>query len=537
MEFQRPRLWVTSLVILAATLCGLSWALASPVGSSPDDDYHLASIWCPTPTACERSVDKLGRVVAKVPAALVVAACPAFRPEVSAACQSPPPEGKEWAHIDTGEYPGVFYRVLHIFASDQHTSLSVVAMRTANVMVSICLAAALALVNGARVRRLLAYSVAASVVPLGLFIIASTNPSSWAVTGVATTFFGLFGMVHSGNRRTRIINGALAFVGSCLAAGARGDAGIFVAGTVVMVAIQGGRAARRSLSFLVTGGLITVTGLASALRAAQVSADRTSPAADSLAYAITNSVFNVPGFLFGAWGSWALGWLDTSMPAGVTVAAGLVGGGLLFLGLGRKDIPTGIAFAGVVASFLMIPTLMLLSVHYTYGSWVQPRYVLPLVPLLFGTVLVLSQRGQVARLQPLAAAAMAFLLAYANSAALFTVLARYTMGATAKSLLGEHQWWWPLPLGPRAVWFIGSLAFALAAWSIVLTSRSASPSDSDNIDPPAQQFPESDTARRRPVDRPVANAVMPIEQSARTALSVEPSPTAPSPTPPAVGSH
>ena len=23
-----------------------SWVLASPVGSSPDDDYHMASIWC-----------------------------------------------------------------------------------------------------------------------------------------------------------------------------------------------------------------------------------------------------------------------------------------------------------------------------------------------------------------------------------------------------------------------------------------------------------------------------------------------------------
>ena len=34
------------LTCLAAFVALAGWSMASPPGSSPDDDYHLASIWC-----------------------------------------------------------------------------------------------------------------------------------------------------------------------------------------------------------------------------------------------------------------------------------------------------------------------------------------------------------------------------------------------------------------------------------------------------------------------------------------------------------
>ena len=33
-------------ILAAALILGLSWSLASAPASSPDDDFHLASIWC-----------------------------------------------------------------------------------------------------------------------------------------------------------------------------------------------------------------------------------------------------------------------------------------------------------------------------------------------------------------------------------------------------------------------------------------------------------------------------------------------------------
>ena len=41
----RLRWWRVVLPLALLVVFG-SWAVTSPVGSSPDDDYHLSSIWC-----------------------------------------------------------------------------------------------------------------------------------------------------------------------------------------------------------------------------------------------------------------------------------------------------------------------------------------------------------------------------------------------------------------------------------------------------------------------------------------------------------
>ena len=40
------RLVVATLVGVTMFVTGATWALSSPAGSSPDDDFHLPSIWC-----------------------------------------------------------------------------------------------------------------------------------------------------------------------------------------------------------------------------------------------------------------------------------------------------------------------------------------------------------------------------------------------------------------------------------------------------------------------------------------------------------
>ena len=38
------------IALLASVFAlGVAWAVSSPVGASPDDDYHLGSIWCTPP--------------------------------------------------------------------------------------------------------------------------------------------------------------------------------------------------------------------------------------------------------------------------------------------------------------------------------------------------------------------------------------------------------------------------------------------------------------------------------------------------------
>ena len=45
---RRPAL-LGGLLLVLMLLTGLGWAVSSPLESSPDEDYHLGSIWCPRP--------------------------------------------------------------------------------------------------------------------------------------------------------------------------------------------------------------------------------------------------------------------------------------------------------------------------------------------------------------------------------------------------------------------------------------------------------------------------------------------------------
>ena len=45
---RRPAL-VGGLLLVLMLLTGLGWAVSSPVESSPDEDFHLGSTWCPRP--------------------------------------------------------------------------------------------------------------------------------------------------------------------------------------------------------------------------------------------------------------------------------------------------------------------------------------------------------------------------------------------------------------------------------------------------------------------------------------------------------
>src|SRR5262249_39476838 len=81
------RLKVLGAVCLFVAFGG--WAVASPVGSSPDEDYHLVSVWCShgeRAGICESPTADS----AVVPAALLSASCFKFQPMQSAACQRQP---------------------------------------------------------------------------------------------------------------------------------------------------------------------------------------------------------------------------------------------------------------------------------------------------------------------------------------------------------------------------------------------------------------------------------------------------------------
>ncbi len=96
----------------------------------------------------------------------------------------------------TGAYPPVFYAVMGWFAGDNITS-SVIAMRLINSALFVALGTLLFVLLPAMRRPTLVWGWLITTMPLGLFLIASNNPSGWAVTGVGTAWLALLGYYES----------------------------------------------------------------------------------------------------------------------------------------------------------------------------------------------------------------------------------------------------------------------------------------------------------------------------------------------------
>jgi hypothetical protein len=146
------RRWIVSIVeLVAAITAGFAWAISSPPGSSPDEDFHLASIWCPQPvesSGCKVQTAPNGDTAIVVNARVFSApVCYAFHPEILGACVFgvPTTPGLD-ERFNRGEYPGGYYRVMHLLVvSDPYTTTYLI--RAVNVVLTALLGLLLVLAN------------------------------------------------------------------------------------------------------------------------------------------------------------------------------------------------------------------------------------------------------------------------------------------------------------------------------------------------------------------------------------------------------
>ena len=164
--------WQLILAPLALFAALVSWAVASPVGASPDDDFHLASIWCglgERPGLCEPGDTPDARTVPK--ALLTASQGFAYRQDDSAACELPPADEMVSSTRGnfTGTYPPVFYAAMGVMASDDIPT-SVIWMRIVNAGLFVGLVSLLTWLVPTGLRKLALWPVMLTIVPLGMFI-------------------------------------------------------------------------------------------------------------------------------------------------------------------------------------------------------------------------------------------------------------------------------------------------------------------------------------------------------------------------------
>jgi len=472
--------WIHAAPLLAV-LTLTAWAFASPVGAAPDDDYHLTSVWCAVggSDACAPGTQSNTRTVST---AFDAATCYAQVSTRSAVCQDAAGLALDGPTQETNrgnferKYPGVYYAAMRTFAGDDLVHSALV-MRLVNLSLFVGLATALAVLLPASRRQTLLWGWLVSMVPLGLFLIPSNNPSGWAVTGVGTAFLALLGW-YEGTGKRRWALGALYVVGIVMAAGARDDAAIYAAGATIVASLLTASRHREWMlrTILPLAGLVVIALLFASVTQTDVGVQGFSGAQSVAVPGLGGSMaepeggfalaaYNLlmlPYLWTGVWGTWALGWFDTVLPSIVPWSAGAAFVAVAFAGLGLLSRRKAAAIVGVLLVLVVLPVYLLTAGGDSVGSQLQPRYLLPPI-VLFSLLLATAPHGsRTVRFTGFQTFTILGAIALANLVALQVNIRRYISGSDKQGFnldSGATWWWYGAHVGPMAVWLIGSASF------------------------------------------------------------------------------
>lgn len=482
-QVDHPPIVRVIIVALLGFVALVGWSFASPVGASPDDNFHMTSIWCAQgerADMCEGTGDPGERAVLDEVANSSV--CFAFVPEHSGRCDTERAGLIVTGHGNfKGLYPPVFYATMSIFSTPD-VQTSVLVMRLFNSFLAVALIASVYVFVDRKLRAPMLWGLLLTTVPTGVFLIASVNPSGWAIVSAGTLWVSLAGYLRAPTWTRRIVLGALALLAALMGAGARGDSAVYVVFGAVLAAIITFELTRRYLLSLLLPVITVVIAAAFYVSSNQVGSALEGemagvrPAQLDIVRGLIRTVLNIPQLWVGNFGVQALGWGDTIMPAVVWFTTLVLFSAVAFWSLSRRrDVRSVVAVVLAAIALVMVPSWVIVQNGAEVGVLVQPRYVLPLQVLLMGLLLfgAADPRLALSRVQRWI---IVLGLAGANAIALYTTLRRYLTGTdyAGFDLNDGIEWWWNGMLVPPGVfWAVGSASFAalLIVISDVLARR------------------------------------------------------------------
>lgn len=473
---------VLTLLVLAG------WALSSPVGSSPDDDFHLASIWCAAGTDTEHCQPGSTAVERTVPEGIVAAPCFAFKPEISGECQATidfdPASTVVTERFNAfGGYPPVYYTVMNTLIGDD-IQASIVTMRFVNALIFVVLATTLFLLLPARRRPTLIWAWVITTVPLGLFVLASNNPSSWAIMGVGFSWIALLGYFETAGWRKGVLAG-LFVLSAVMAAGSRGDAALYtvlgIAAVLFLTFRMRWRYAVEAILPVIVAVLCVlmfrfsrpIEAVTQGVTGGGSGGGGGRPEPVDLFSQFAANLLETPFLWIGIFGKqWGLGWLDTSVPAVVWAGAFASFIAVGFVAARYMDARKLMVLIGGGILLWIFPALFLLGTGDSVGENMQPRYLLPLI-VLFAGVLMLSPGFAMIRLTRAQSILVWATLTVSQAVALQLNLQRYVHGTDNlnPNLNSAIEWWWPAGPSPMTVWVLTSLAFSILVAVVLRYTR------------------------------------------------------------------
>ena len=490
------------LIVLAVLLVPAIWAFSSPPGSSPDEDFHLASIWCAqgiSPGTCETSDVA---TVLLVPRQAVAQTCYAHNPSQSGACQEAaiaydavdscdryafldnPAEACAQAQGTAGltgiwdgfanshrSYPPYYYEFMHLFVTS-NVIVSIMMIRLVNVVITATMLLLVIFLSRRSARQAVVAAAIGASIPLGLSLTGSVNPSAWGIVSLCTFWVALLEGIEQTQRKRRAALLAIAVIGLVMAIATRVDVQAFIAISIVVVLLLSPvaqKAVRRYWYLVACGVGVIALGAIVMMRVTQqwnvtpAGAPPTSEAARLLLY---SNFIEISGLWTGSFGTWGIGQIDTPTPSLVAALAVPVFFFFVLFGLSKVNAGKCIALAFIVVSFLTVALWTLQGNSKHVGELVQPRYLLPLLFLLVGTAILVPNRETGLRLSHAQRHVIVGLLAVSQSLALHATMRRYITGIDFPhyNLNLGIEWWWTILPSPMLVWLVGSVAFTYLAY-------------------------------------------------------------------------
>ncbi len=471
---QRNIRWIT-VAIVSSILAISSWAVSSPIGSSPDDDFHLPSIWCGQGVRDGLCQEDAQDGWYQIPyTTMANSACFAFNKDASGECgYDNSLAGQFHINLATNLYPPVYYWAMSWFASSD-IPLSTLSIRIINGVLTVLIMVLLLAALPRPQRRAPLLALILTSVPLTIFLMGSTNPSAWSYLGLLTFLAAFLGFLSEERKIPKVSIGILAGLGLIMAVGSRADAAPFAVFATVLAWTLAKPSARKSITNVVSTVLIIGTGAFMYFRggtaASVVSGEGLGlPQGDRPSPSFFGNLTKLPDLWAGVFGTWELGWLDTPMPAIVWFSSLGIFVAVVFSAIKFFDARQAIAFSLAIVGLIFVPMYILMSNGLSVGEQVQPRYLLPLIVFVAFTALYRSKgdAGLALSLGQLSIAGGA--LAIANAVALHTNLRRYLTGLDGRgiNLDAGIEWWWDsFPVSPNFVFIVGASSFAMFLFSV-----------------------------------------------------------------------
>lgn len=454
-------------------ILGLCWTFASPIGSAPDDDYHLTTIWClkGENNLCNFGVDNSRKVPAlwsSWPPCYVNWPNSGKSAECLTNLELPLQLIATVRYSRPGEDPILFYQVMNSFAGDNPIN-SVNFMRFFNLLISSFLFFLAIYVAPFIIKRALILSWGLVLIPIGIFNIASTNPSSWTITGIGTLWAFLLSLIFHRNSRNKMFY--LSIIGVSLSLmisiGSRNDSNIYILVTFIAVSLlfTSKRWMLSKIKLLFSLILILITMTLAILwkfklnfmqpiwyyQGAIIEKDQPN--------AFLSMILEFPSFLFGLLGgqtpsndlkkgdlfenfAYGISWSDFSFPSIVGILLGISLISVISISINKLSLQK-------MFSLTFIFFIILAIIIYVNGispvlndAQITPRYILPLFLLLVGFALISTTTND-SLLGPVQRLVITTFLTIGGSLAWLVTISRFSIGPNAAftNFWQTPDWW------------------------------------------------------------------------------------------------